>query len=83
MATARAVSHLAPVVTATPAGQAAGGLALVAMVVIAIFLTAGASAARGLAAVLAQFVRLATAMTSAVVLLVVVVVMAAALLIHR
>ncbi len=82
LATARTVSHLGTVAAASAAGPAAGGLVLVAMVVIGLFLTAVASAARGLATVLAQFVRLASAMTSAVILMFVVVLTAVALLIH-
>jgi hypothetical protein len=56
---------------------------VILIVVTGLFLAVVASAARDLAAVLAQFLRVAAAMTFAAVFMVAVVVMAVALLIHH
>jgi|HubBroStandDraft_6_1064221.scaffolds.fasta_scaffold3901712_1 hypothetical protein len=86
VATAQTVSYLrqvSPSAAARLAAQALGGTVLVVMAVTGVFLAAVTSAARSLASVLAQFVRLATAMLSGVIVLVIVILAAAALLIHR
>jgi hypothetical protein len=85
--TARHLSYLRPSaiakLAAPAASRAAGGLALVAMVVIGGFLAAVAAAARGLADLFAQFVRLASAMMSALAVTVIAVLAAVALLVHH
>jgi uncharacterized membrane protein len=86
LATAHTLSYLrrvSPSAASRQAAQALGGMMLVVTAVIGVFLAAITSAARSLASVLAQFVRLATVMLSAVVVIVIVILIAAALLIHR
>ena len=86
VATMLAVRHLGsvrPMAAAKLAGRTLGGLALVAMLVTGAFLAAVASAARGLAAVLAQFVRLAATVTSALLMMFVAALAVLALLIHH
>jgi hypothetical protein len=74
---------LAPAAAAKLAAQAIGVTLFMALLVIGAFVATVASAARGLAAMLAEFVRLATAMLSAMVLMLIVILVAVALLIHR
>jgi hypothetical protein len=86
MATALTAPHLralGPSAAAKLAGQAIGVTLLMALLVIGAFVATVASAARGLAAMLAEFVRLATAMLSATVLMLIVILVTVALLIHH
>ena len=81
--TVRHLSYLRPAAAAKLANPVAGGAALVAMIVVGAFLAVLAAAARGLAAVLAQFVRLASAMASALTVTIVAVLATVALLVHH
>jgi Na+/H+-dicarboxylate symporter len=86
VATAHTVSYLrqvSPSAASRQAAQALGGMIVVVTAAIGVFLTAATSAARSLASVLSQFVRLATAMLSGVVVIVIVILIAVALLMHR
>lgn len=86
VATVLAVRHLGPVrplAAAKAAGQLAGGVIVLALVVVVAALASIASAARGLAALLSEFLRLAAAVTSAVFLMGMAVVVALALLLHH
>jgi hypothetical protein len=86
VATVLAAQHLRPVrplAAAKAAGQLAGGVIVLALVVVVAALASIASAARGLAALLSEFLRLAAAVTSAVFLMGMAVVVALALLLHH
>jgi hypothetical protein len=65
------------------AAQVAGGITLMVLVLAVIILAALASAARGLTALLSEFVRLAAATVSAIFIMAAAAVLAVALLLHH
>jgi hypothetical protein len=71
-----------PSAAAKLAAHAAGGIVLASLVAVGVFLTAAGSAAAGLAAVLAQFLRIAAMMAWVVIGVVVMTLIAVALLMH-
>lgn len=81
--TARHHGALRPLAAAKIASQAAGGLVLVGVVGVGILLAALGAAARGLAAVLAQFVQLAARVTSALLLTFIAMLVLVAALVHH
>jgi uncharacterized membrane protein len=83
MITAPHLRALPPSAAAKLTTQAIGVTVFMALVVAGAFLATVASAARGLASMLAEFVRLATAMLSATVLMLIVILVTVALLIHH
>lgn len=85
VATVLAVSslrHLGPSAVAKLAARGTGGMALTALVAVGVLLTAAGSAARGLAAVIAQFLRIAAMMAWVVIGVAVMTLIAVALLMH-
>jgi hypothetical protein len=64
------------------AAQGTGGMALTALVAVGVLLTAAGSAARGLAAVVAQFLRIAAMMAWVAIGVAVMTLIAVALLMH-
>jgi hypothetical protein len=85
VATVRAVPSLrdpGPSAAAKLAVHAAGGMVLASLVAVGVFLTAAGSAARGLAAMIAQFLRIAAMMAWVVIGVVVMTLIAVALLMH-
>jgi hypothetical protein len=81
--TARHPGSLRPLAAAQIVSQAAGGLLLAGVVGVGILLAAVGAAARGLAAVLAQFVHLAARVTSALVITFIAMLAVVALLVHH
>lgn len=80
---ARHPGSLRPLAAAKMVSQAAGGLILVSVVGVGILLAALGAAARGLAAVLAQFVALAARVTSAVLITFIAMLVLVAALVHH
>lgn len=74
---------LRPLAAAKIVSQAAAGLVLVGVVGVGIVLAALGAAARGLAAVLAQFVQLAARVTSALLITFIAMLAVVALLLHH
>lgn len=85
MATVMAVRHFSyvrPSATARLAAPSAGTLGLGLMLVIVAFLALMAGAARGLATLISEFLRVAASMTSVLLIMLIVVVIAVLLLAH-
>jgi hypothetical protein len=81
--TARHPGSLRPLAAAKIVSQAAGGLVLAGVVGVGILLAALGAAARGLAAVLAQFVQLAARVTSALLITFIAMLVLVAALVHH
>jgi hypothetical protein len=83
MLAARHLDHVRSLAAARAAASTTGGLTMVVVVLIVALLAGLARAARGLATLASEFLRVAAEMTSAFFAMIIVIAVAVVLLIHR